>query len=175
MSEDQEQEQKHDDSNSSSNKDSNNENNHDDSDSNEDTSDKFINTSITLQDLRATDAAWRPEFRIARTHWHNLIASQISYFADKCYFDSKEPPPSSSSSSSSLPANETIAEFTARFLAHPTGEAYSWSLDFNARNFRALAYQGFITTSIELKVGGGAPPIQVLLPWIAQNRVSYDM
>jgi hypothetical protein len=152
----QDQDQKH-----QNNNNNNNDDNDNDESDNEDTSEKFGDTKTTLQDLRATDAKWSPESPMARRRWRQLITSQISYFADKCYYDGGE-----------TPTAETVAAFTARFLAHPTGEAYSWSLDFDARRFKALAYQGFITTSMELPVGRDAPPIQVLLPWIAQNRVS---
>ena len=45
-------------------------------------------------------------------------------------------------------------------------------MDFDANAFCELAYEGFLTTSME--VGGGTDPIQVLLPWIAVKRNSLD-
>mmetsp|Transcript_81343 Transcript_81343/g.188953 ORF Transcript_81343/g.188953 Transcript_81343/m.188953 type:complete len:334 (+) Transcript_81343:17-1018(+) len=122
----------------------------------EDTSEKFENTSVVLEDLRKDDQAWEPLPSDRRRQLHQLIKSQIPYFGDKPYIDS---------------AQHSVSSYTQKFLAHPG--AYGWSLDYNANLFCELAYEGFLSTSLEIPAGRDAP-IQVLLPWIDPKRNSLD-
>lgn len=56
------------------------------------------------------------------------------------------------------------------FLAQPQG--YSWSLDFCKELFCELAYEGFLSTSLELDIGESM--VQVLLPWNDPTRNALD-
>mmetsp|Transcript_44427 Transcript_44427/g.128586 ORF Transcript_44427/g.128586 Transcript_44427/m.128586 type:complete len:336 (+) Transcript_44427:51-1058(+) len=122
----------------------------------EDTSEKYTDTSVTLEDLRKHDQAWEPLPAEQRRRFHSLIKGQIAYFGDKPYIDS---------------CQHNVGAYTRQFLAQPG--AYGWSLDFNADLFCELAYEGFLSTSLEIPAGGDSV-IQVMLPWIDPKRNSLD-
>lgn len=122
----------------------------------DDTSEKYADTSVTLEDLRKHDQVWKPLPSEQRRRLHSLIRGQIAFFRDKPYIDS---------------AQHSVAGYTKQFLAQPG--AYGWSLDFSASLFCELAYEGFLSTSLELPAGGDEV-IQVMLPWIDPKRNSLD-
>ena len=123
----------------------------------EDESVKFTDTSVTNEELRANDAVWTEPPPQTKSLLIQLISGQIPYFCDKPLFDSSR--------------GDTVAEYTARFLAQEG--AYGWSLDFQPALFCQLAYEGFLSTGLQIPMGA-APPLQILLPWIDSKRNSLD-
>ena len=128
---------------------------HSSADDTEDTSEKFGNTSLTNAELRVDDEAWAPMGGREQAYFVQLITQQISYFADKPLYDGRC----------------SIGDYAARFLAQP--EAYGWTLDFDPNLFCELAYEGFLSTGMEMPAGQDAP-LQILLPWIDPKRNSLD-
>ena len=128
---------------------------HSSADDTEDTSEKFVNTSLTNAELRVDDEAWAPMGGREQAYFVQLITQQISYFADKPLYDGRC----------------SIGDYAARFLAQP--EAYGWTLDFDPNLFCELAYEGFLSTGMEMPAGQDAP-LQILLPWIDPKRNSLD-
>lgn len=128
----------------------------DESSGREDTSAKFVSTSVTLADLRKDDESWAPLRGSAKLRYQAILRQQISFFADKPFIDA---------------GHDDIREYTGAFLAHP-GD-YGWTLDFEPNFFCELAYEGFLSTSLEIRAGPDFM-LQVMLPWIAQKRSSLD-
>lgn len=122
----------------------------------DDTSEKFVGISITMDALRRDDETWQQPQGLQKTRIHGLISSRIFFFHDKPYVDF---------------CKDDISAFTVSFLLQPQG--YGWSLDFDPNFFCELAYEGFISTSMEIQAGDGFR-IQVLLPWIDPKRNSLD-
>mmetsp|Transcript_8977 Transcript_8977/g.14932 ORF Transcript_8977/g.14932 Transcript_8977/m.14932 type:complete len:331 (+) Transcript_8977:91-1083(+) len=128
-----------------------------DGDEVEDTSEKYQDTSVTMLDLRKHDANWE-QWQLRgdmKARCQFLISSQVPYFKEKPYIDYER---------------DDIAEYTLKFLAQPQG--YGWSLDFDPNFFCELAYEGFLSTGVELPFS--EPPLQILLPWIDPKRNSLD-
>mmetsp|Transcript_116326 Transcript_116326/g.336023 ORF Transcript_116326/g.336023 Transcript_116326/m.336023 type:complete len:444 (-) Transcript_116326:116-1447(-) len=66
---------------------------------------------------------------------------------------------------------ETVEMFARRFLGQSSG--YGWTLDLSPTVFCELAYEGFLSTSIEVPVSGFSP-LQVMLPWNERSRHVLD-
>lgn len=122
----------------------------------EDTSEKFVNTSITHADLRRNDQDWEPLAGLARRNFLQKLPLFIEVLQEWPLMDYER---------------DSIQDFTRRFLAQPQG--YSWSLDFSGNMFCELAYEGFLSTSLEIPTGG-ALIIQVLLPWNDPTRNALE-
>eukprot|EP00931_Biecheleriopsis_adriatica_P057054 TRINITY_DN33834_c0_g2_i1.p1 TRINITY_DN33834_c0_g2~~TRINITY_DN33834_c0_g2_i1.p1 ORF type:complete len:137 (-),score=15.64 TRINITY_DN33834_c0_g2_i1:75-485(-) len=122
----------------------------------EDTSEKWVDTSVTMSDLRRNDEDWRPLPRPRRRALSAGISAQIPYFRDKPLMDS---------------TTMTVHDYTTTFLSQPG--AYGWTLDVEPALFCELAYEGFLNTGLELPASGGEM-IQMLLPWIDPVRNSLD-
>lgn len=123
----------------------------------EDTSDKFVDTTVTMADLRKDDEHWQPLSSDMKLQLQEIIRSHVPYFSDKPLMNC---------------GTTSLEEFTASFLAQPK-LAYGWSLDMDAALFCEFAYEGFLSTSIELPFGGDVP-IQILFPWSDPVRNSLD-
>lgn len=122
----------------------------------EDTSAKYVDTSVTMEELRKHDENWRQVSGSERQRFAALIREQIRYFQDKPYLDYDK---------------DSVTKYTDTFLAQPQG--YGWSLDFDPNCFCELAYEGFLTTSLQIPAGRGSQ-LQILLPWIDPKRNSLD-
>lgn len=125
-------------------------------DSAEDTAEKFKNTGITHADLRGDDQDWQPLPRAAKLQLLRMLPSCISVLEEWPLMDNER---------------DSVQDFTQRFLAQPQG--YSWSLDFSGNLFCELAYEGFLSTSLEIPTGGDLV-VQVLLPWNDPTRNTLD-
>lgn len=119
----------------------------------EDTSAKFVNTAITLSDLRKHDATWT-QVDARQQQYLRMCLLRFPSFAKMPYAESKEDP----------------AKYTERFLQQPG--AYGFTLEFSPELFCELAYEGFLSTSTEVPSDGD--PIQVMLPWIDPIRNTLD-
>mmetsp|Transcript_75999 Transcript_75999/g.219478 ORF Transcript_75999/g.219478 Transcript_75999/m.219478 type:complete len:323 (-) Transcript_75999:130-1098(-) len=124
-------------------------------DGKEDRSEKFGNASVTMEDLRRDDAGWESEPANARAYYYKTLPRSISIFRQWPMLDSSV---------------ETAAAFAERFLSQ--GQGYSWTLDFSGDLFCELAYEGFLSTS--LQIGTPSEPLQVMLPWNDPTRNSLD-
>lgn len=123
----------------------------------EDTSEKFVDTSVTHADLRKNDEDWEPLPAPMKARFHELISTQIPYFSDKPYIDY---------------GRESVKDYTPRFLAQPQG--YGWTMDFDKNLFCELAFEGFLSTGLEIPAGNDLM-IQIMLPWIDPKRNSLDL
>lgn len=122
----------------------------------EDTYEKFVDTSITQADLRKHDAAWQEPSAHVKAHYRRILLEHVPFFADKPFIDYKL---------------DSIVDYTRAFLAQPQG--YGWSLDFCPNFFCELAYEGFLSTALEIPLGSDVM-LQVMLPWIDPKRNSLD-
>lgn len=125
-------------------------------DTTEDTAQKWVNVAVTAEDLRRDDQDWEPLPVAARRSLTQQLAVHVPIFEEWPLFD---------------PESEGLQAFTRRFLSQPQG--YSWCLDFSANLFCELAYEGFLSTSLEIPAGGGFQ-IQVMLPWNDPTRNTLD-
>lgn len=122
----------------------------------EDTSEKFVNIDVTSADLRRDDQEWQPPSRAQRDHLVQVLPKFMPVFREWPLMDLER---------------DSIHNFTRTFLAQPQG--YSWSLDFSGNMFCELAYEGFLSTSLEIPTGDDFM-IQVLLPWNDPTRNTLD-
>eukprot|EP00747_Dinoflagellata_sp_TGD_P168685 gnl/TRDRNA2_/TRDRNA2_195659_c0_seq1.p1 gnl/TRDRNA2_/TRDRNA2_195659_c0~~gnl/TRDRNA2_/TRDRNA2_195659_c0_seq1.p1 ORF type:complete len:329 (-),score=66.83 gnl/TRDRNA2_/TRDRNA2_195659_c0_seq1:107-1093(-) len=122
----------------------------------EDTSKKYVDVTVTMADLRRHDETWQELDPYTKMKLRQLMREQMPLFTTWPHFDYER---------------DSTAGFAKAFLAQQG--AYSWSLDFSPNLFCELAYEGFLSTSMEIKAGEDFM-LQVLLPWDDPIRNSLD-